>query len=232
MARNSLTFGLADADELASLPSWFQLAGVESEAPSGNVQKFVDARAAGYLSAATGSTWGENLSKLMAVPLRSWFFARTRVMALRLNGRAIGMSVAGASQPALDYLSNDTVRAWISSGRPSDPENWPRDVRKFLAVVTMVEKINLVAVHPDQQGRGHGARLIKRAVATAEAGGTAMLYGQFRGPRSPSLAQFYTRQGFTVLAEGEPLAAAMVTGEPDDCMLPGPGERFFVKYLQ
>lgn len=233
MARHSVTLGLANANELARLPRWYEMAGAESAAAlaDADVDRVIDAHAKGYLGVATGNTFTENLASLAELPMDWWFLARTRIVALRLDGRTIGMSVMGAHQQLWEYLATDAVMAWGRAGMPGSPEDLPQDVTRFLAAATRVDKIRLVAIEAEHRGRKHGVRLVRHALAMAQAARSVMLYGQFRGPHARSLARFYSRLGFTVLSEDQPLDAFMATGKPGDHMQPAPGERYFVRYL-
>lgn len=235
MAKHAVTLGLANDQELGSLPHWYQLAGVESESEArdvAGVRRVLDAHAAGYLGAATGNTFKENLAKLVELPMDWWFLARTRIVALRVDGTAAGVLVMGAHQRLWDHLATETVLDWGRAGMPGEPEAWPEDVKKFLTAVMSVDKLHLVAVAAEQRGRGHGRRLVKHGLAMAHAGRSVMLYGQLRGPDAATLAAFYSRLGFNVLAENQPLDVFMATGTIGDYMQPAPGERYFVKYLE
>jgi GNAT superfamily N-acetyltransferase len=64
-----------------------------------------------------------------------------------------------------------------------------------------VAKIRALAVAEDARGNGIGQTLIRRSVRTYRQLGYLLVYGQF--PTGSGLENYYARQGFTVLDEGQ-----------------------------
>ena len=98
-----------------------------------------------------------------------------------------------------------------------------REFADFLVTVLSMSKIHVLAVHPNQHGRGYGQRLLRDAVHIGRSDGLNMLYGLFQSDR-PQLRRFCQSGGFEVLDPGEPLALYAATGNTDDAMVPEPNE--------
>jgi GNAT superfamily N-acetyltransferase len=93
---------------------------------------------------------------------------------------------------------------------------------------TKVAKIRAVAVAEDARGNGIGETLIRRTVRTYLQLGFLLIYGQF--PVGSGLEEYYARQGFTVLDEGQDIdlrrinLPILIRTDPSD------PERLFVRW--
>jgi GNAT superfamily N-acetyltransferase len=91
-----------------------------------------------------------------------------------------------------------------------------------------VAKIRAVAVAEDARGNGIGETLIRRTVRTYLQLGFLLIYGQF--PVGSGLEEYYARQGFTVLDEGQDIdlrrinLPILIRTDPSD------PERLFVRW--
>jgi hypothetical protein len=102
----------------------------------------------------------------------------------------------------------------MDHGRQELGDEWyPLADRRLLTTVMTVAKLHVVAVHPDQQRVGHGARLVNGAVGLAPCDGIVVLFGQF-GPPWAASAKVLLVLRFSGAEAGEPLGIEMATGAP------------------
>lgn len=92
--------------------------------------------------------------------------------------------------------------------------------------------INALAIAPQFRGKGRGSALVSEVSAVGAIAGVALLYGQ----SVPNAVSFWKELGCVLADDGESIGthkpARRVTGEKVMLMFePGPGDRFFVKYL-
>ncbi|MBN3459471.1 GNAT family N-acetyltransferase [Mycobacterium sp. DSM 3803] len=203
------------------LPMWYGLAGIDSRddvGAAGEVANFRRAWEGGYLGAASGKGFKQNLAALLSLDQEQWRYARMAVRLLTYHGEQIGILIMGSHHELWNYVGR------LTAAYP-DPETAGRD--RFLTTILTWAKIHVVAVHPDQRGRGHGARLLRQAKAIATRDGLLAIFGQFAADRA-GLAEFYTAGGFTVLDAGSPLPIGGATGRPEDGLGALPTERLFV----
>jgi N-acetylglutamate synthase-like GNAT family acetyltransferase len=97
-----------------------------------------------------------------------------------------------------------------------------------VAGATKVAKIRAVAVGEDARGNGIGETLIRRALRTYLQLGFLLIYGQF--PVGSGLERYYTRQGFTVLDEGQVIDLRRIGLPILICTDPSDPERMFVRW--
>jgi GNAT superfamily N-acetyltransferase len=91
-----------------------------------------------------------------------------------------------------------------------------------------VAKIRALAVAEDARGMGIGATLIRRTVGIYRQLGYCLVYGQF--PTGSGLENYYSRQGFTVLDEGQHIDLSRL-GLPIHIRTdPSEPERLFVRW--
>ncbi len=95
-----------------------------------------------------------------------------------------------------------------------------------LVAATKVAKIQGLAVAEHARGHGIGETLLRRAVRTYFQLGWLLAYGQF--PAGAGLEDYYTRQGFTVLPDGEGIDLARITVPVRIGQIPG--ERLFARW--
>jgi GNAT superfamily N-acetyltransferase len=205
------------------LPMWYELAGVACEADDAvdDVAAYQEALTAGVLGAAVGNNLRKNLETLISLEQSRWHLVRMAVRVLKLNGEQIGIVIMGSHQRLWQLLGE----RMSSEPIPTKGEISP-GFMNYMATILSVAKIHVVAVHPDHRGRGHGARLLRHARSIATSDGLTMLYGQFSANR-PRLQEFYTSNGFQVLAPGAPLAIGRATGRREDFLAGPHTERFF-----
>lgn len=199
------------------LPYWYELAGVQSDDPARQIDSFTRAVAEGYLGVAVGNPRRKNFDVIMDLDPRQWYYARMSVRVLKLNGQTIGMLVMGSHWRLWKMLDGRMAQG------PSAAGGLSREFADFLVTVLSMSKIHVLAVHPNQQGRGYGQRLLRDAVHIGRSDGLNMLYGMFQSDR-PHLRGFYQSGGFEVLDPGEPLTLYAATGNTDDAMVPEPNE--------
>lgn len=217
----------ASVEELENLDHWYALSGGKT-GDTNDIAELIAARESGVLGSAIGGTMSENTERMLFTPSENWYFARTAIKSLRIDGRTVGMMVVGAHSWLWDQLTDRKDAEW---GDFTNPEMWPGWAKTFFTSVMCTAKLHVVALDPEYQRQGLGSRLVKRAVKIAEKGNTVMFYGQF-GPGRAGLRSFYTQQGFDVLDEGQPLHMLMATGDPRDYSVPPPGDTYFVRYGQ
>jgi GNAT superfamily N-acetyltransferase len=92
--------------------------------------------------------------------------------------------------------------------------------------------INALAIAPTFRNKGRGAALVSEVVSAASLVGGGLLYGQ----SVPRAASFWVNMGFILADEGEAInttSPARRTGQnPTNYVFaPGPGDRFFLKWL-
>jgi GNAT superfamily N-acetyltransferase len=162
-----------------------------------------------------------NLERMGLVDSRNWYYTRTAMRALTLNGETIGMLVMAPPRRLWNVL-NERMVSTAAAGRDASAAE-----RKFLASAIEVAKIYVVGVHPSHQRRGHGSRLMRCALELARRDELIMVYGQY-GAGRPHLRNFYAFFGFDVLEQGEPLHLEAVTGE-DEYAAALPAETYFVR---
>lgn len=222
MGRNRVTIGPPQLEDFARLPAWFERAGVASDDPAAEATRFERAFTGGYLGVATGGGFRHNLEQLTQLPDNQWGLARMMVRVLRLNDAPIGALIMGAHRRLWDVMHSRMGAEAPGDGEPS------LDLTNFMIAALSVAKIHTIVVDPEQQGRGHGTRLLRSALDTAIRDKLIMVYGQFAAERTP-LVSFYERAGFAVLDPGEPLSLAMITGNGADAMTGLASDRFFVR---
>lgn len=209
------------AEDFDQLPFWYDLAGIDNEDYSAEIDGFTCALQDGYLGAAVGKPGGGNLATLIDLDHSRWYYARTSVRVLRLNGEPIGILIMGAHWRLWEMMKK---RGAHLAGATVD--GFPLGEVDFMIAAMAMAKLHVLAVHPDQHGRGHGRRLIREAFKISKADRLSMLYGQFRSDR-PHLRKFYTAAGFTVLDPGEPMPLYMATGTEGDLLTVEPTETTF-----
>ncbi|TXI56461.1 GNAT family N-acetyltransferase [Mycolicibacterium mageritense] len=210
----------SSAADFDLLPMWYGLAGVDSGddvGAAGDVANFRQAWEGGYLGAASGKGFKQNLAALTSLDQEQWRYARTAVRLLTYSGEQIGILSMGYHHQLWNFVGE------LTAAHPNPETGRGR----FLATILTWAKIHVVAVHPDHRGRGHGARLLRQAKAIATTDGLKAIYGQFAADR-PWLADFYTAGGFTVLDAGSPLPIGTATDRPGDKLGTLPTERLFV----
>ncbi|MBY0286742.1 MAG: GNAT family N-acetyltransferase [Mycobacteriaceae bacterium] len=175
------------------------------------------------MGVAAGGGFRHNLEQLTQLPDSQWGLARMTVRVLRLNGAPIGALIMGAHRRLWDVMHSR-----MDGEAPGDAEP-SLNFTNFMIAALSVAKIHTLVVDPDQQGRGHGTRLLRSALDTATRDKLIMAYGQFAAERTP-LVSFYQRAGFEVLDPGEPLSLSAVTGNDADAMTGLDSERFFVRH--
>ncbi len=224
MKRDDVSIYDASEQDLERLDDWYVLAGGRP-GDAKDRANLLRAKESGVLGRAIGNTLRENTEHLLTTPFADWFYARTAVKALRVNGETVGVMVMGAHRMLWERLtkySGETLDM-------QDLDSWPEWATSFTGTALRTAKLHLVAVSPDLQGRRYGSRLVKRALKISERGRLVMLHGQFEARRQ-GLANFYSKHGFKVHAEGEPLPIGMLTGNPADVSTPPDGDAFFVKH--
>lgn len=224
MKRDDFSIYDASEQDIERLDDWYILAGGRP-GDAKDRENLLRSKESGVLGRAVGNTSRENLERLLTTPFEDWFYARTAVKALRVKDETVGMMVVGAHKMLWERLakySGETLDM-------NDLDSWPDWARSFTGTALRTAKLHLVAVSPDLQGRGYGSRLVKRALKISERGSTFMLHGQFQARRQ-GLASFYSKHGFKVYPEGEPLPIGMLTGNPTEVSTPPEGDAFFVKH--
>jgi ribosomal protein S18 acetylase RimI-like enzyme len=221
MSSHKLRIEAAGADDLAALPFWYDLAGVEYADRTEEVDQFGEALAGGYLSAAVGNPNRGNLRAMTQLKSSQWYHARMSVRVLKLDGESAGMLVMGAHGRLWAMLHER-----MAEEPPVGPDELSPAEQNFFVTAVSMAKIHVVAVRPDQQGRGHGRRLLREAVRIGKLDELTMLYGMFDSGRA-QLGKFYGDCGFRVLAPGEPLTLFPATGKATDVMVPRPHETYF-----
>jgi GNAT superfamily N-acetyltransferase len=219
MARK-LKLGPPSESIINELGFWYTLAGAVPDDLEKDVGALAGAYADGYLGCATGDGRKANFKRLAAVDFANWYYARMTLRALTLNDETIGMLVMGPPR-----------RLWnVMAGRIAEMADAGRDASlaedRFAIMALAVAKIYVVGVHPSQQRRGHGSRLMRHARELARHDGLIMVYGQY-GPDRPHLRNFYASFDFRVLEQGEPLDLAWATGD-DEYAAALPSETYFV----
>ncbi|BAX97317.1 hypothetical protein MSTE_02001 [Mycobacteroides stephanolepidis] len=217
----------ASAEEISNLDYWYALSGGRM-GDAKDIEDLLKAKDAGVLGCAIGGALSENMERMLFMPRENWYYARTAIKSLRINGQTAGMLVMGAHAWLWDQLTDRKDADWESG---TAPELWPDWAKAFYTSVMCTAKLHVVAISPDHHRQGLGSRLVKRALKIAERGNTVMLYGQFDSARE-GLGKFYGGHGFKVLDEGQPLHMLMATGDPKDYSVPPPGDAYFVKYWQ
>lgn len=224
MKRDDFSIYDASKQEIERLDDWYTLAGGRPGGPKERAN-LLRTKESGALGRAIGNTLRENTERLLSTAFEDWFYARTAIKALRVKDETVGVMVVGAHKMLWDRLtkySGETLDM-------NDLDSWPDWARSFTGTALRTAKLHLVAISPDLQGLGYGSRLVKRALKISERGSTVMLHGQFEARRQ-GLAGFYSKHGFKVYAEGEPLPIGMLTGNPADVSAPPDGDAFFVKH--
>lgn len=224
MKRDHVSIVDASEQDLERLGDWYTLAGGRP-GDATDQANLIKARESGVLGSAIGNTLPENTKRLFRIQFKDWFFARTAVKALVVGGETRGVLAMGAHPMLWDRITKypgETLNI-------QDVDSWPAWAKSFTVSALTTAKLHLVAVSPEFQGRGYGSRLLKRALKISEHGNTAMLYGQFEARRQ-GLAKFYSKHGFKVSPEGEPLPMVVLTGNPADISIPPEGDAYFVKY--
>lgn len=92
--------------------------------------------------------------------------------------------------------------------------------------------VNALAIDPRFRGKGRGTSLVSEVASAGKLAGVDLLYGQ----SVPGAVTFWERLGFILAGDGEAIrthsAAERSTGDRVNLNLkPGPGDRFFIKYL-
>ncbi|KHO24669.1 hypothetical protein QQ25_02540 [Mycolicibacterium setense] len=159
----------------------------------------------------------------MDLPGSQWYLARMSVRVLRLSEEPIGILVMGPHGRLWSMLNERITLEDLPD--PDSLLSSPAFVNLTATALSMA-KIHVIAVHPDQQNRGHGRRLLREAVRIGGVDGVTMLYGQFDSHRH-HLRQFYMGGGFEVLEAGAPLSLYPATGKAEDVMVPQPTETYF-----
>lgn len=221
MARHRITVGPPRAEDFDCLSGWFEQAGVATADPIGETARYRAAFAAGYLGVATGGGFRSNFEAFLGLPDAERPAARTMMQVLRLDDSAIGALVMGPHAPLWQVMDARIAREGAAAGESSAA------FMNFVIAALKVTKIRLVVVDADQRGRGHGTRLLRSALSTADRYDLLLMYGQFTAEHT-HLAPFYERAGFSVLGPGEPLPLALVTGNTHDALTGLADERFFV----
>lgn len=90
-----------------------------------------------------------------------------------------------------------------------------------------VTKLSGIAINPTDRGRGHGRRLVLRAVAEYRARGYRWMYGQFDS--TPQLRGFYAGLGFTLHEPGRVLRGPHFL--PVDFPATRPNDQWFEQHL-
>ncbi|CAA0126547.1 Uncharacterised protein [Mycolicibacterium vanbaalenii] len=209
------------AEDFEQLPFWYGLAGVDQKDYSAEIHGFTSALQDGYLGVAVGKPGRGNVETLLDLDQSRWYYARTSARVLRLNGEPIGMLIMGAHWRLWEMMKK---RGAHLTGATID--GFPLGEVDFMIAAMAMAKLHVLAVHPDQHGRGHGRRLIREALKIGKADRLSMLYGQFRSDR-PHLRKFYTAAGFTVLDPGEPMPLYMATGTEGDLLVVESTETIF-----
>lgn len=209
------------AEDFEQLPFWYDLVGIDQEDYSSEIDGFAAALQGGYLGAAVGKPGRDKFATLMDLDQSRAYYARTSVRVLRLNGEPIGILIMGAHWRLWEMMKE---RGAHLAGATVD--GFPRGEVDFIIAAMAMAKLHVLAVRPDQHGRGHGRRLIREAFKICKADQLSMLYGQFRSDR-PHLRKFYTAAGFAVLDPGEPMPLYMATGTEGDLLIVEPSETTF-----
>ena len=217
MARHKVTIQPASADELANITFWYREAGVEAGIVNDG---FRAASRSGLLGSALGG--GIAGTKVVALHPHPAEAALTRscALSLRLNGDTIGMLVLGPP----GYLIDRFFAKLLAEGQRPSPDD-AQDL--FWRLLINVTKLDLVAIHPEHRGRGHGARLVRHSLDLARQSLLIRVFGEYRQDR-PHLADFYSKLGFTVLADFEYLDLSRHVGRPFSTHAT-PGERMIVR---
>lgn len=102
--------------------------------------------------------------------------------------------------------NHELIGAAYASGDPEDAARWrDRGEPDFASVVSAeILMIHKIAAQRGQRRQGVGASLVSAIVDDARAGGYSVLALTF-DDRTPGLANFYLRTGFTLLEGGSPL---------------------------
>jgi len=92
--------------------------------------------------------------------------------------------------------------------------------------------INALAIAPQFRGKGRGTALVSEVASAGALAGVVLLYGQ----SVPSAVPFWEGLGYLLADDGESVGthspARRVTGDKVLATFePGPGDRFFMKYL-
>lgn len=92
--------------------------------------------------------------------------------------------------------------------------------------------INALAIAPQFRGIGRGGALVSAVASAGQLAGVVLLYGQ----TLPEAVPFWKALDFTLAGDGESIrthgSARRTTGDPVMWSFqPGPGDRWFVKYL-
>jgi hypothetical protein len=114
-------------------------------------RKFARAVADGYLGVAVGNPRRTNLYVMMDLDPRQWYNARMSVRVLKLNGQQIGVLVMGSHWRLWKILEGQ-----LAEEKPSGAGELSPGFANFVVTVLSMSKIHVLAVHPDQHGRGHG----------------------------------------------------------------------------
>ncbi|MGY5205699.1 GNAT family N-acetyltransferase [Nocardia gipuzkoensis] len=201
-------------EELREFERWASMAGAGGPRTAA---RLVEARTEGVLGAGLGDPDSSHEAMLAAV-MRGDFEAvtwtRTMALVATLDGEVVGGLLAG---PAAQFL-----------GDLADKHNLAPTA--VLGAVLFTCKLHFIAVSEPHRRRGVGEALMRAAVSTAFLGGAQIMYGQFLSA-DRGLAEFYRRQGFTLMKPDTGLNfAAWLGGFPGGPM-PLPGEQFFCRDL-
>lgn len=220
-----IAVGPPTTDEIATLPYWYQLAGVESDERDGELEGFTAAIEGGYLGAAVGHGRA-NFNIMMELDPAKWYCSRLSIRMLRLDGEPIAVLIMGSHHRLWQMMDR------LIADAGSRGEDTSAATRNFFITALSMSKLHLLAVRPDQQARGHARRLLKIARQIGKADGLNMLYGMFDSDTRPHLRQFYSSHDFTVLAPGQPLSLMLATGSFDHKMFPRASESYFYTLIE
>jgi GNAT superfamily N-acetyltransferase len=199
--------GVEDIEELGF---WRELAGVESENLPGDIAGLMTAHEAGHLGCATGAGSKKNLQRLLQLEFPQWYLSKTAAHALKLNAETIGVVTVGPPHTVWKQLAGNLDIA-LADNVDQESAGWA--IAEFAAVMSAMAKISLIAVRPDHQHRGHGARLMRFVLDLPRRDRVHLVYAQYDSSRT-HLAQFYAQHGFRICKPGETLDLTAITGQP------------------
>ncbi|WP_280487502.1 GNAT family N-acetyltransferase [Nocardia farcinica] len=175
-------------EELSGFERWASMAGAGGPKVA---QNLVRAHGDGFLGAGLrdpDTSYRMMVSSLFGGDLDAVLWARTDALVATLDGHVVGGAMIG---PAAQFISE--VGEVHSLGTTA-----------VMQVMLFTSKLHLVAVDDDHRRHGLGRALVRAAAAAAYRGGVKILYGQFL-TENRGLAEFYGRQGFTVMPPATPL---------------------------
>ncbi|WP_297622246.1 GNAT family N-acetyltransferase [Nocardia sp.] len=175
-------------EELSGFERWASMAGAGGPKVAANL---VSAHADGFLG--EGLRDPDSSYRMMAAAVTGGdvdavVWARTDALVATLDGQIVGGALVG---PAAQFISD--------LGEAHD-----LSTTAVMQALLFTSKLHLVAVDDDHRRHGLGRALVHAATFSAYRGGVQILYGQFL-TSDQGLADFYGRQGFTVMPPATPL---------------------------